>query len=96
MLSVAGSLGQGARWVYMIKLWPIGLGRYARHALDIILGETYQEPQKKYNLWLKRKFNLRLKLQVTSGKLQAPSDTTCGCVDKFNKDLTCRIMHDTV
>ncbi len=70
------------------KLWPIGLGRYARHALDIMLGETYQQPQKKYNL--------RLKLQVTSGKLQAPSDTTCGCVDKFNKDLTCRIMHDTV
>ena len=34
------------------------------------------------------KFNLRLKLQVTSGKLQAPSDTTCGCVDNFNKDLT--------
>ena len=26
------------------KLWPIGLGRYARHALGIILGETYQEP----------------------------------------------------
>ena len=26
-------------------LWPIGLGRYARHALGIILGETYQEPQ---------------------------------------------------
>ena len=29
------------------KLWPIGLGRYARHALDIMLGETYQQPQKK-------------------------------------------------
>ena len=70
------------------KLWPIGLGRYARHALDIMLGETYQQPQKKYNL--------RLKLQVTSGKLQAPSDTTCGCVDNFNKDLTCRIIPDTV
>jgi len=27
------------------KLWPIGLGRYARHALDIMLGETYQQPQ---------------------------------------------------
>ena len=26
-------------------LWPIGLGRYARHALGIILGETYQKPQ---------------------------------------------------
>ena len=25
-------------------LWPIGLGRYARHALGIILGETYQKP----------------------------------------------------
>ena len=73
---------------YMNKLWPIGLGRYARHALDIMLGETYQQPQKKYNL--------RLKLQVTSGKLQAPSDTTCGCVDNFNKDLTCRIIPDTV
>jgi len=23
---------------------PIGLGRYARHALGIILGETYQKP----------------------------------------------------
>ena len=27
------------------NLWPIGLGRYARHALDIMLGETYQQPQ---------------------------------------------------
>jgi len=26
------------------KLWPIGLGRYARHALGIIPGETYREP----------------------------------------------------
>ena len=25
--------------------WPIGLGRYARHALGIISGETYREPQ---------------------------------------------------
>ena len=26
------------------NLWPIGLGRYARHALGIIPGETYREP----------------------------------------------------
>jgi len=26
------------------ELWPIGLGRYARHALGIIPGETYREP----------------------------------------------------
>jgi len=26
-------------------LWPIGLGRYARHALGIIPGETYRKPQ---------------------------------------------------
>ena len=26
--------------------WPIGLGRYARHALGIISGETYREPQR--------------------------------------------------
>ena len=26
------------------NLWPIGLGRYARHALGIISGETYREP----------------------------------------------------
>ena len=26
-------------------LWPIGLERYARHALGIIPGETYREPQ---------------------------------------------------
>jgi hypothetical protein len=26
------------------ELWPIGLGRYARHALGIISGETYREP----------------------------------------------------
>ena len=25
--------------------WPTGLGRYARHALGIISGETYREPQ---------------------------------------------------
>ena len=25
-------------------MWPIGLGRYARHALDIIPGETYRKP----------------------------------------------------
>ena len=28
-----------------MNLWPIGLGRYARHALGIIPGETYREPQ---------------------------------------------------
>ena len=50
---------------------------------------------KKNTTWSwKEKFNLRLK--ASSYKLQAASDTTCGCVDKFNKDLTCRIMHDTV
>jgi len=46
------------------------------------------------NLELKRK--IQPEVEVTSYKRQAPSDTTCGCVDKFNKDLTCRIMHDTV
>jgi hypothetical protein len=35
------------------------------------------------------------KLQATSFRRQASSDTTCGCVDKFNKDLTCRIIPDT-
>ena len=29
----------------LYELWPIGLGRYARHALGIIPGETYREPQ---------------------------------------------------
>ena len=41
-----------------------------------------------FRIILISKYNLRLKLQVTSGKLQAPSDTTCGCVDNFKKDLT--------
>jgi len=27
------------------SVWPIGLDRYARHALGIIPGETYREPQ---------------------------------------------------
>ena len=43
------------------------------------------------NLELKRKIQPEVesyKLQATSYKRQAPSDTTCGCVDKFNKDLT--------
>jgi len=29
----------------MLLKWPIGLDRYARHALGIIPGETYREPQ---------------------------------------------------
>ena len=29
---------------YQTMKGPIGLGRYARHALGIILGETYQKP----------------------------------------------------
>ena len=37
------SLIRIAQLVY--ELWPIGLGRYARHALGIIPGETYREPQ---------------------------------------------------
>jgi len=32
--------------VQALKLWPIGLECYARHALGIIPGETYREPQK--------------------------------------------------
>ena len=42
------------------KMWPIGLDRYARHALGIIPGETYREPQA-----------ASFKLQATSLKLQA-------------------------
>jgi len=29
---------------WCMNKWPIGLGRYARHALGIISGETYREP----------------------------------------------------
>ena len=45
---------------------------------------------------LPEKRKIQPEVEVTSYKRQAPSDTTCGCVDNFNKDLTCRIMHDTV
>ena len=41
---------------------------------------------KKYNLWLKRK--IQPEVEATSAKPQAASDTTCGCVDNFKKDLT--------
>ena len=39
-----------------------------------------------YNLWLKRK--IQPEVEATSAKPQAASDTTCGCVDNFKKDLT--------
>jgi hypothetical protein len=39
-----------------------------------------------YNLWLKKK--IQPEVEATSAKPQAASDTTCGCVDNFNKDLT--------
>jgi hypothetical protein len=35
-----------------------------------------------------RSLKKRNKKKASSGKLQAPSDTTCGCVDNFKKDLT--------
>jgi len=34
-------------------------------------------------------------IKEKSFKRQASSDTTCGCVDNFKKDLTCRIIPDT-
>ena len=47
------------------NLWPIGLGRYARHALGIIPGETYREP-------LQNDSKMHSKVEK-SGKLQAAS-----------------------
>ena len=37
-------LGQGSSFKQQATSWSIGLGRYARHALGIIPGETYRKP----------------------------------------------------
>jgi len=52
-------------------MWPIGLGRYARHALGIIPGETYREPQvtSQFRMILKIILKKRsLKRQASSSK----------------------------
>ena len=36
--------GQGSSFKQQATSWSIGLGRYARHALGIIPGETYRKP----------------------------------------------------
>ena len=51
------------------NLWPIGLGCDARHALGIIPGETYREPQATSQF----RMILKIILKKKEVKLQAPS-----------------------
>ena len=68
-----------------LNWWPIGLDCDARHALGIMAGETYRQPQERKNLWVEdleeecKKFTLatyagcRTRAQATSTKPQAAS-----------------------